>query len=121
VPDIRSLEDAGWTLVPESSPEALGPSIPRAKVYIEQNGRVALSTNALTLRFRDDLSEPQADDFLRDYCCRVLERITFAPGLFRVALNERSCGDVFDVAEQLQRSDRVEFAEPEFIEAIGSR
>jgi hypothetical protein len=118
---IRAFEDAGWNFVPRSSAIAPGPNIRQANVYIEPSGRLVLCANTLTVQFRDEISKTKADEFLEGYGCRVLEKLTFAPGLFRVALTALAQGDALDVAEGLQRSDYVKSAEPELIEQIGAR
>ena len=119
--EIRAFESAGWTFVPRSSAEAQDANSRRANVYIGSRGRMVLGGSTLTVQFRDETSKTKADDFLKDYGCRVLEKMTFAPGLFRVALTKPAHGDALDIAEELQHSNAIEFAEPEFIERIGTR
>ena len=52
---------------------------------------------------------------------RVVEQLTFAPGLFRVEVTDQAKGDALDVANQLTDSGLVQFAEPELIEELGQR
>lgn len=119
--EIRAFEDAGWTFVPRASAEGQDADARPAEVYIDPSGRLLLSADTLTVRFKDDISRERADDFLKDYGCRVLEKLDFAPGLFRVALTEDARGHALDVAEKLQQSAAIDFAEPEFIERLGAR
>jgi hypothetical protein len=119
--EIRAFEDAGWTFVPRSTVEAIHADIRPTNVYIESNGRLVLCANTLTVKFRDELSTSRASDFLKGYGCRVLEKMSFAPGLFRIALTDGARGDALDLAEELQHSPAIEFAEPEFIERMGTR
>ena len=120
LPQVRAFEDAGWVFVagPEY-PER--PATARAKVFVRQGGRLALGTNRLVAQFQGDPSEQGADELLRPYGCRVLERLSFAPGLFRVELTEQARGDALDVADELSASGVCKFAEPEFIEMLGGR
>jgi hypothetical protein len=118
---IRAFGDAGWTFVPRASADGLDGNVRSAKVYIDPSGRLLLCADTLTVRFRDDISMKRADDFLKDYGCRVLEKLGLAPGLFRLALTEDARGDALDVAEELQQSPTIDFAEPEFIERLGAR
>jgi len=117
---VEAFEQAGWAFQEPSSRE-LPEDAPRAKVFVKPDGRLALSTNTLTVQLRDDPSKEEANALLDPYGCRVLEQLTFATGLFRVAVTDQAQGDALDVANQLMDSGLVEFAEPELIEEIGQR
>jgi hypothetical protein len=117
---VRAFEEAGWTFGerPAGEPPA---DAPQAKVFVKADGRLALGTNLLTVQFREDVSEEQANEMLQPYGCHVVKRLTFAPGLFQVAVTDPSRGDAIEVANQLQTSGLVKFAEPELIEVTGPR
>jgi len=51
----------------------------------------------------------------------VIERLTFAPGLYQVAVTEQAERDAVDTANELMDSGRVKFAEPVLIEVMGTR
>lgn len=117
---LGAFEQAGWVFQERGSGE-FAEDRPQAQVFVKSGGRLALGTNILTIKFRDDLSEEEANEKLQPYECRVAERLTFAPGLFRVAVVDPAKGDALDVANQLLDSELVEFAEPELIEMTGHR
>ena len=117
---VRAFEDAGWTFQQRSAgavPEAAA----QAKVFVKEGGRLALGTNQLTVKFPEDVSEERANELLRPYGGEVAQRLTFAPGLFQVAVTDQGRGDLLDVANQLEESGLVEFAEPVLIEQSGGR
>ena len=121
LPQVRAFEDAGWVFVAAARGGERSASAPRAKVFVGRGGRLALSTNKLVVRLPDDPSEREADELLRPHGCRVLEKLSFAPGLFRVELTGRARGDALDAANELPAAGVCEFAEPELIEMTGGR
>jgi hypothetical protein len=117
---VRTFEDAGWVL----REPALGKppaGMRQAKVFLKEGGRLVLGTNLLTVQFREDMPEKQANAMLQPYGCHVLERLTFAPGLFQVAVTDQAREDAVEVANQLAASGFLEFAEPQLIEEMGPR
>ena len=121
LPQVRAFEDAGWVFAAASEHAESGPDAARAKVFVSQGGRLALGTNRLFVQLHGDPSERQADELLRPHGCRVLEKLSFAPGLFRVELTARARGDALDVANELPAAGVCKFAEPELIEMTGAR
>lgn len=117
---VRAFQDAGWVFR-ERSAQALPEGIRQAKVFVRPDGRLALSTAMLTVQFREDVSPEQANTLLKPYGSRVAERLTFAPGLYRIAVNDPAAGDALEVASRLIDSGLVKFAEPDLIEEIGRR
>jgi hypothetical protein len=115
---VRAFEKAGWVF---REPSAERTSEKTAKVFVKSGGRLALSTGRLTVQFPGEPSEEEANEKLRPFGARVVERLTFAPGLFQVALSEEAEGDAVDVANRLVTSGMVTFAEPELIEEMGAR
>ena len=120
LPEVRAFEDAGWLFVPSSEVGATDAAA-RAKVFVNPEGRLALITNKLHLQLQDDPSKQQANEILHPYGCRVLEKLSFAPGLFRVEVADESRKDALDVANELVASGVCKFAEPELIEALSGR
>lgn len=115
---LRAFENAGWVFR-ERNPEESRDE--EAQVFVKSGGRLALGTNVLTVQFNDNPSEEEANAMLRPYGCRVVEGLSFAPGLFRVAVVDPSQGDAVDAADRLLKSGLVQFAEPELIEVFGHR
>ena len=121
LPQVRAFEDAGWVFFTGSEYAEHRSGAQRAKVFVRQGGRLALSTNTLVVRLPGDPSERQAGELLQPHGCRVLEKLSFAAGLFRVELTEQASGDALDAANELPASGVCEFAEPELIEMTGGR
>ena len=117
---VRAFEDAGWVFRERPPSEPPG-GVPQAKVFLKEDGRLVLGTNLLTVQFREDEPEEQANVLLQPYGCQVVERLRFAPGLFQVAVTDQARGDAVEMANQLAASGLVEFAEPQLIEEMGPR
>ena len=117
---LLAFENAGWILQERASSE-LSKSVPHAKVFLKPNGSMVLGTNMLSVKFKEDLSEEEANKTLKPYGCQVKRKLTFAPGLFQVAITEEADEDLVDMANRLSNSGLVEFAEPELIEVTGPR
>src|SRR5438309_1548356 len=83
-------------------------------------GRLALSTERLTVQLRPEFRQT-AEEIFKSHGCRILERLNLAPGVFRVELTRQAKGDALDVANELVNSSMCEFAEPELIEVTGGR
>jgi hypothetical protein len=121
LPEVRAFEDAGWVFVPTFDSDDSSAEDPRAKVFVKQGGRLALSTNRLVVQLDGEPSREKADELLRPYGCRVVETLNYAPGLFRVEVTDEAKGDTLDVANELVASGVCKFAEPELIEAVRGR
>lgn len=120
-PQVQAFEAAGWTFVPREQAEVLPQDVPKARVFVRPGGRLALGTDTLTIKFQEDLTKEEADRRLASHGCRVLERLSFAPGLFRVQVTEPSQVDAIEVANRLAQTEGYEIAEPELIEMMGHR
>ena len=110
---IRSLEQAGWTIVPRRQ------GAEGARVYLHNNGSLALGTNRLSVRLADDLSEQQAVDWLQQQGLEVVDQLKFAKNLFVVAGDLVS--DPLETARTLAAMSQVVYAEPLLIESLGGR
>lgn len=117
---VQAFEDAGWVFQDRASAESAAEA-PRAKVFVKDGGRLALGTNLLTVQFPNDVSDDEANSLLQPFGSRVTERLTFAPGLFQIAVTDDAPGDAIEVANRLVEAGLVEFAEPVLIEAAGPR
>jgi hypothetical protein len=117
---VRAFEDAGWVFQERPPSEPAG-GAPQAKVFLKEGSGLALGTDLLTVQFKEDVPEDQANVILQPYGCQVVERLRFAPGLFEVTVTDQARGDAVEVANQLGTSDSVKFAEPQLIEEMGPR
>jgi len=118
---VEAFERQGWRFLP-SSTRASPADTPPAKVYLGRGDRVLLGTNTLTIKLPSEpASEAEANALLAPFNCRVVERLPFSRGLYRVTVDPASARDAIDVANELAASGLVEFSEPELTEAIGPR
>ena len=113
LPQVRAFEDAGWAFVSRLQ------ATDGAKVYLKPSGRVALGTNRLTVRVVGRYSDVEAREMLSRQGFAVVDRLKLASNLFVVAVPAGH--DAVEAAGRLTGSGEVEFAEPEFIEAISGR
>lgn len=118
--DLRAFENAGWVFH-EGESQAIPQDAQYARVFLTKNGGLALGTNMLTVQFHGDPSEEDANALLEPYGSHVVQRLTFAPGLYQVAVDDPGQGDSLDVGNKLLSSGSVKFAEPVLIESMGHR
>lgn len=116
---VEAFQSAGWTFVRSEAPPRL--DAPVAKVFVQAGGRPVLGTGRLTLGTGGSVPEARVAELLAPHGGRILERIEFAPGLYRVEVDPPDGRDVLDVAGALEGLDGIEFAEPEFVEVIVGR
>ena len=121
LPQLRAFEQAGWVFLPRSACAKLSDKLVPARVFVRPGGQLALGTSYLLVKFAEDVTEQVANQRLRSFDCRVVEPLTFAPGLFRAVVTDQASRDSLDVAEALTNSGIVDFAEPELIEVTGAR
>ncbi|HMG76631.1 MAG TPA: hypothetical protein VK582_24355 [Pyrinomonadaceae bacterium] len=121
LPQLRAFEDSGWVFLPRNEARNLSGDVQEAKIFVKPGGRLALSTNKLVVKLHGDPDESEANEILEPFGCRVLEKLSFAPGLFRVEVNKPEQVDAVEIANQLVASGVCEFAEPELIEALSER
>jgi hypothetical protein len=117
--DAVAFQDEGWTFFRSAGRPR--PDAPVAKVLILAGSQPVLSTSRLTLRTAESVPESRLAELLAPHGGRILERIEFAPGLYRVAVDPPDGRDVLDVAGALEGLDGIEFAEPEFVAVIAGR
>jgi|GEM_PF-3261816 len=121
LPQVRAFEDAGWQFLSlQDSLEAINPAT-TAKVFVKSGGRLALGTNKLVVKLHEDVSEERANEILQPFDCRVIEKLRFGSGLFRVQTNENADTDALNVANQLMAAKICQYAEPELLEINGAR
>jgi hypothetical protein len=117
---VEGFEREGWRFVSPSS-DAVPASTPSSKVFLGRGDRVLLGTNNLTVKLRNDAPDTEVNTLLEPFASRVVERLPFGRGLFRIAVDPADPRDAIDIANELQVSGLVEFSEPEFNEVIGHR
>jgi len=102
----------------EVSRAALAASAPVAAVYpvfhIPADPKTPfIATEDIILKFKQEVSEAQLQDFLRKYNL-ALKRAMFGPGMFVVS-GTVSGAEAIAFAKQLSSAPGVEFAEPDFV------
>lgn len=119
--EVRAFEDAGWRFVKPEEAVQYGTGTVAAKVFVKPGGRLALGTDRLTVKLKGTDDTKIAQTILDRYGLRVLTALKFAPGLYQVGIDTSGTKDALDIADELMKSGVVEFAEPEFVEALGPR
>jgi hypothetical protein len=117
-PALAAFRDAGWEFVRAPQPPA---GAPTTRLYVKAGGRPVLGTNRLTVKLAADVKPADAEALLARHGGTVIDRLTFAPNLYQVAVNPPAGKDALDVAGELTAEPAVEFAEPEFLEVLGRR
>jgi hypothetical protein len=119
---IRPFERAGWRFVGRDAALGMHPQPSQsARVLIGSDGRVLLSPNRLTVKFRPTLSQEDVQRLVSEAGCRIATKLPLADNTFVLEPREAEALDAFSVAEKLSARDETEFAEPELIEQLGER
>ncbi|MBM3456978.1 MAG: hypothetical protein FJX77_00365 [Armatimonadetes bacterium] len=118
---VRAFERAGWVFQERDARDETPTGSSRATVFVKPGGRLALGTNTLTVQLQGDPSDEEAAAILKPFGVELLQRLKFAPGLFRAAVMDGARGDTVDLANELVETGIVRFAEPELIEGLGGR
>ena len=122
--DTRSvLESAGWILArpaPEQdapgdlpSPEVVG------RLFRDEYGEWMIGTGRLNVRFRDDLDDDTVRELLERFRLAVVRQLKFAPQLYEVQAAEED--DFLEVADELDASEALVYAEPQLMRKLGGR
>lgn len=119
--EVRAFEDDGWVFVPKDEVVDLPSKVPKAKVFIKPDGRLALSLNRLVVKLHDGPQGVDASKALERFGVRILESFTFSARLFRVEVTNERMGDAIEVANKLHAAGICEFAEPELLEVVAGR
>lgn len=125
--EAAAFERAGWIFtrstsqlrVAADSRHAVSGAAAVQRVFRKQNGRLALGTDKVVVRLRDDLSEAEVDEVLGAHGVQAVKRLRFAPNLFETRV--RDGADFLDVSRELAADPRVQYAEPQFIEHLPGR
>ena len=111
--ETRAFEDAGWKFARTTKGET-GDS----NVVVDNDGRLKVVSNSLNVKFDPAMSRDDIDSFLAKYGLSVRRDLKFSPNLFTVSGAD---GDAVNKARTLNGLDKVLYAEPVLIEAIGQR
>lgn len=102
---------------PLDSRSELGGSDTVTKVLIE-NEHLLLETPRLIIQFKENLGEADIQLLLKKYGLIAIEKLRYRNGLIKVATNGSSS---VKVSLELLHHSEVDYAEPDFIEHIGTR
>lgn len=89
------------------------------KVYLKDNGRVALGTNKLTVRMAGQPAEASTLKFFEHHGLRLVEKLKLAPHLYVV--ETVGGADPLELAQKLESLPEIDSIEPQFIEGLGHR
>jgi hypothetical protein len=110
--EARAFEDAGWKFA-RTEGEA-GDS----NVVVDNDGRLKIVSNSLNVKFDPSMSRGDIDSILAQHGLSVRRDLKFSPNLFTVS---GSGGGAVEKARTLNGLDKVLYAEPVLIEALGQR
>jgi hypothetical protein len=120
----EAFERSGWQFVPSSlvsdrSTKTPAPWSAVARIFRRPTGQLVLNANRASAKFRDDVARAVVDAMLGKLGAHVVASLPVAPNLFTIEVDGPK--DVFDVLTTLNADPRCEFAEPDFVEALGGR
>jgi hypothetical protein len=110
--ETRAFEDAGWKFV--RTDDRAGDS----NVVVDNDGRLKVVSNSLNVKFDPSMSRTDIDSVLAQHGLSVRRDLKFSPNLFTVTGSD---GGTVEKAITLNSLDKVLYAEPVLIEAIGQR
>lgn len=111
--NINTYSAYGWYVVPTEFAKKYQITAP----VVLFNKRILLVSGEITIKFADNFSRKEIDEFLKIMNSKIVENLSFANNLFLIQPNDPSA-DVFDFANAFSLSAVVEFAEPELLEVI---
>jgi len=126
--ELEALRSAGWVFVQPSRAFAESTRSARARpetvqdvgqVYQQDDGHILIGSRSLIVQFSPELSDRAVRRELKKRNLTVVRSLAFAPNQFQVEVAPGE--DLLTVANDLQESDTVVAAEPEFVEHIGQR
>lgn len=110
--EALAFEEAGWKFAKtKNDPDS-------ANVVVDTDGRLKIVSDALNVRFEPSIARSDVDSILGIYGLSVRRDLGFAPNLFLVT---GKTANVVNVAKELNSLDKVVYAEPVLIEALGGR
>lgn len=116
-PGSEAFRASGWRFVRS---DADRPGF-RA-VYRDGTGNLSIEGASVVVRFDDDTDADEIDEVLRTQGLRVQRPLGFVPKGFQVAFEDQPAkGQLLELSERLEQLDCVRYAEPDFVEELGSR
>lgn len=110
--EALAFEQAGWKFARTESEAG------NSNVVVDNDGRLKIVSNALNVKFDPSMSRSDVESILKDYGLSVRRDLKFSPNLFTVI---GAGGDAVEKAKTLNNLEKVLYAEPVLIEAIGQR
>jgi hypothetical protein len=110
--EARAFEKAGWKFA------RIGSASGDSNVVVDNDGRLKIVSDALNVKFDPSMSRRDVESILKEYGLSVRRDLKFSPNLFTVS---GAGSDGVEKAKTLNNLDKVLYAEPVLIEAIGQR
>jgi hypothetical protein len=110
--EARAFEKAGWKFA------RIGSARGDSNVVVDNDGRLQIVSDALNVKTDPSMSRSDVESILKEYGLSVRRDLKFLPNLFTVS---GAGSDGVEKAKTLNNLDKVLYAEPVLIEAIGQR
>jgi hypothetical protein len=110
--EALAFEQAGWKFARAESTAG------HSNLVVDNDGRLKIVSNAINVKFAPAVSRSDVESILNDHGLSVRRDLKFSPNLFTVS---GTSGDTVQKAKTLNNLDKVLYAEPVLIEAIGQR
>lgn len=120
----KAFQNAGWYFINPN--EEISRSFSRSsadvavgRVFKQENGRILIGNNILTVQLNSNLTERESLDLLSENNLEIINKLEFGKHLYEVKVPTNL--DFLAVANKLNERSEFLFAEPQFIEQISSR
>jgi hypothetical protein len=110
--EALAFEEAGWKFARNPGGTA------ESNVVVDNDGRLKIVTDALNVKFEPSVSRGDVESILKEHGLSVRRDMKFSPNLFTVS---GAGGGTVEKAKTLNNLDKVLYAEPVLIEALGRR
>lgn len=120
----QAFQNAGWYFINPN--EEISRSFNRSseevaigRVFKQENGRMLIGNNLLTVQIDPNLNEQESLAILSENNLEIINKLGFGKNLYEVKVPADL--DFLEVANKLNERSEFLFAEPQFIEQISSR
>ncbi|TKI89628.1 hypothetical protein FC695_35680, partial [Bacillus cereus] len=120
----QAFQNAGWYFINPN--EEISRSFNRSseeiaigRVFKQENGRMLIGNNLLTVQIDPNLNEQESLALLSENNLEIINKLGFGKHLYEVKVPADL--DFLEVANKLNERSEFLFAEPQFIEQISSR
>jgi hypothetical protein len=110
--EALAFEQAGWKFARTEA------KTDGSNVVVDDDGRLKIVSDALNVKFDPAVSRSDVESILKEHGLSVRRDLKFSPNLFTVS---GVGGDAVEKAKSLNTLDKVLYAEPVLIEALGQR